>query len=229
MKLRYYSILLVFVLLCCGFGFAVRASFEPFDLDDLMNYEISVNDSYTSKLDEMNGVTVPSDPAAIAGSSDLVVRARFDGSRQVSPDALYSDVEIEEVYKGDEAMAGQTICVVEAMNVVPTTKFLSSDRTYLPLQAGDEYLLLLKKVEFHPSRKLTDEQERQYYPTTQSQKSAYRITADRQTTLFDDPSVLQVPLRDTVGLDLAASSQYTLDAYYQAREVLFQTYGVEVS
>lgn len=225
MKFRYYGFWLLPVLACAVFALTVRFSFTD-QSDQIQNFLIDAGSSFHDSKDILASGEGPAEPGQVVGAAKLVIRARFDGTRRVTGEGLYSMVTVEQVLKGDEKLEGKQICIVEEMSVFTTTRFLNIHAPYLPMWAGEEYLLLLDPVQFYPERKLTELQKIQYYPSTQSALSSFRIRKEKSMETFGE-DVLMVPLIELKERDLATDEKENLDLYYRFRDALFQKYGID--
>lgn len=223
MKAKYYTIPIAVFVLCSIVAMVVRFTVSNKD-SNIMEYMISLSGSFDEIKGSDNDATLPSTVNEIDDMAELVVRAKFERDRIVSEKGLYSKVIIQEVYKGNQDLTGKQLYIVEEMSVFPETKYLNLHGMYVPLQEGDEYLLLLKKVNFRAERNLTEMQKYEYYPVTQSQLSAYRITKEKQETAFTEED--QITLNQMDGLDVATRKQSDLTLYYQFRDEMFQKYNI---
>lgn len=183
MKLKYYSIPLAVVLLCVAFAVAVRFSYTNVG-DKIYDYSY-VSGGNLTDLFKTNKITSSSD---LIAQSDIIVKAKYTGDRKVTSDAFYSTVKVSKVYKGNQAIKGANLCVIEPMAVFTKNKYVNASPSpfLVPLQAGDEYILLLKQMQFDPKRKLDDFQKSQYYPVTKGAFGCYRFSNRNQSQIMDE-------------------------------------------
>lgn len=220
MKLRYYSIPLAVVALCSVMALFVRFSAAP--PIDIQNCNISIQGSFTDGRIEFMDINIPTTMEGATSEAELIVRARFAGDRMVANRGLYSQVTVQEVYKGSEDLVGEQICVVEQLSVFPD--YLNTWGVSIPLQEDNDYLLFLRSVSFRPERRLTELQKREYYPVTLTPLSAFRIAKEKQTEVFPEGDL--IPLRDLSGYDLATCQEADLHYYYGFRDEQFEKYGI---
>lgn len=224
MKMRMYAIPIAVVLLCGILALLVRiTSFQS--SQNLEDRDIDFITSFGNEKSTLLGDTAYSRPSTLIEQAEVIVRAQFSGDRMVSSRGLYTEVTVKEVYKGSQNLMGKQLCVIEEMSVFPD--YLNIPNVYLPLQEGDDYLLLLEPVSFEPGRKLTELQKREYYPVSKSCLSAYRIVTEKQTKVFSENDLL--PLHKMKGLDVKTSKQSDLNLYYQFRDELFDLYSIHPS
>ncbi|WOC33375.1 MULTISPECIES: hypothetical protein [Caproicibacterium] len=220
MKKKWYLIPAALLLVCVVLAFAVRTTYTDTTAQS-GQFAYSCSTSLQPVLDSLKVQKVSDIPENLVQNADAIVRAKFDGDRTFSTNAFFSTVKVTQVYKGSQSLKGTDLRIVEAVDYFSFVKTLNAgDSFYIPLQKGDDYLLILKKVPFQSSRKLTDFQKNQYYPYTQSAFGAFRMAQDKQTKLFgkNDKRTL-----DTLqGYDVPASDQKSLDAYYQVKEKVMQ-------
>lgn len=216
MKFRYYLIPLGIILACILFAADVRSSYAD-PAVDLDSYELSV-------LQSLDTASFP-DVDTLLSQSDLVARITFDGSRTIAPDALYSNVTVSKVYRGDANLTGRQLCIVEPLYVFTATKFVNTaPHVYMPLRQGGDYLLLLKKVQFDSARILTDEQKIQYYPATQSVLSVFPVSDTQQTQVLSDGD--SVRLGDLARMDIPTKNPSELNFYNKIKSNLFNKFGI---
>lgn len=225
MKLRYYSIPLLVVLACAAVALVVRLSYTSPDRS-IYDYILNPENSFFWDKEPL----VPPDANEIINQSDMIVKAKFDGQRDFNDNGFYTTVTVSEVYQGDQTWVGKQLCVIEELAIIDFTQYLNTGgRVYLPLQEGEEYILLLKWVDFLPQRELTPRQATECYPTTQSSLSTYRLTNTVQTELFEYREDHPVTLNSMKGLDLAVNRQADLDYYYKTKNEIFEQFGIVVS
>lgn len=162
--------------------------------------------------------------------ADLIVKCRFSGSRQVTDEAFYTPVIVADVYKGDKGLKGKTLTVVETVviienyDITPNFFIISNKGFYIPLQGGNDYLLLLKKLPLNEARKPNEFLDSQYYPVSQSAFGVYRMTNIKQMKLVDTEKD-HTAFNKLSEFDLFATNQKQLDTYYQYKEQIFKTIG----
>ena len=222
MKAGWYCIPLAAILACGALALGVRFTANTQSSGNLQSCELSLTGSFDA-TNSLQG-DGPSSAEQLAQQSSLIIRAHFEGERIVTGTGLYSMVTVEEVYKGEKALKGQTLCIVEELKVFPGFINLM-ERMNLPMQENNDYLLFLNPVEFDKRRNLTELQKREYCPVTRSSLSVFRITAQKQTKLFVEDD--KVTLEQMRGLDLPATKQSDLDKYYSFRDKLFEMYQIE--
>ena len=220
MKKKWYLIPAALLLVCVVLAFAVRTTYTDTTAQS-GQFAYSCSTSLQPVLDSLKVQKVSDIPENLVQNADAIVRAKFDGDRTFSTNAFFSTVKVTQVYKGSQSLKGTDLRIVEAVDYFSFVKTLNAgDSFYIPLQKGDDYLLILKKVPFQSSRKLTDFQKNQYYPYTQSAFGAFRMAQEKQTKLFSENDKLTL---DTLqGYDVPASDQKSLDAYYQVKEKVMQ-------
>lgn len=241
MKARWYAVPFVGILVCMVASLIVRGSY--FDVTDSVGGiafslrgmgSFQQNDEWRQK---MNQPIYDVDYAIV--QAKLVVCAQFSGDRFVYQNGFYSHVTVKEVYRGDEKWLGEQICVMERMEIsIPSpqyTTYIPSicplEGPYLPLQKGDNYILLLAPYPYHEARVLTQEEQRRFYPVTCNAMSVFRLSAKRQTRVFEeyDNTVSSPPLSTFDGVDLCAATQEDLIRYYDAKDKVCQTFDIPLA
>lgn len=220
MKLKYYSIPLVAVLLCVVFAVAVRFSYTNAG-DKIYDYNF-VSGGDMTDLFKTNKITSSSD---LMAQSDVIVKAKYIGERKVTSDAFYSNVKVLNVYKGDQTIKGANLCVIEPLAVFTQNKFVNASRAFLiPLQPDGEYLLCLKHMQFDSARTLDSFQKSQYYPVTQGAFGCYRFSNKNQTKIMDDNKTYTI--NSLKGLDIFTDDRKVLNTYNQYKEQIFSRLGI---
>lgn len=223
MKRTWY--LIPAALVCAAFVLAVIVRFSYTDTvaGELSTYEYAADNSLTFEdIFEQNGITSPED---LVSRADLAAKVRFDGERTVRSDAFYSAVEVEEVYKGDPSLLGQTVIVTETVSTFQQTRFLNASaymKLWVPLEEGCEYIVLLQKIPFSPQRELNDLEQRQYYPVTNSPAGCYLVEDGKSAPLQDG---MPCTLDTLKGYPLYAFDQQQVDAYYALKETVLPLLG----
>lgn len=225
MKKRWYFIPVALLCVCVVLAFAVRTTYTDTSAQS-GQFDYMCSTTLQPALDTLKVKKASDMPEKLIQGADLIVQVKFDGDRIFSSNAFFSTVKITRVYKGLQSFQGTDLRIVEAVNYTSFAKSLTVGNSfYIPLQKGDEYLLLLKKVPFQSSRKLTDFQKNQYYPYTQSAFGAFRMAQEKQTKLFSENDKLTL---DTLqGYDVPAGDKKSLDAYYQVKEKVMQLLKIQ--
>ena len=182
MKPKFYIIPAAVVAVCLVFAVIVRFSYTDAG-EKIYDYAYASDGSLTDVLKE-NKIAEPED---VIDQAELIVEAKYTGIRKVTGYAFYSQVNVTSVYKGDKALIGKEICVIEPVSIFTKTRFVNGAGHFLiPLQQGESYLLLLKHKQFDPRRELNDFQKLQYYPITQGAFGCYRLSDENRTKLIDN-------------------------------------------
>lgn len=218
MKLKMYYVPAAIVLICLILAGVVRFSYTDAG-DKIYDYQFSAGDILPDYL-KKNQISSPQD---IINQADIIVKAKYSGNRKITTDVFYSRVTVLQVYKGEQSLTKKDLCVIETVHVFPKTMFMPSSGFLVPLQSGDEYIFLLKKMQFDPSRNLNVFQNSQYYPVTQGAFGYYRISSGKQTQIMDEEQKYTV--NRLKGIDIFATNQQVLDTYYQYKEQILKTIG----
>lgn len=209
MRPRFYAIPAAIVAVCIVFAVVVRFSYTDAG-EKVYDYEYTSDGSLTDMLKENKIAS----PEGAVDQAELIVEAKYTGSRRVTGCAFYSQVNVSHVYKGEKALAGKEICVIEPEVIFTKTRYVNAGGSFLiPLQPGENYLLLLKHKQFDPQRKLDDFQKSQYYPVTQGAFGCYRLSAEDQTEPMDDKKTYTI--NSLKGFDIFTNDRKTLDTYNQ--------------
>lgn len=225
MKRRWYFLPLAILLVCVVAAFAVRGTYTDISGDiDSCTYAASYD--FTKAVETLGESDFSKVPQALYDGTDIVVEGTCTG-RSITPNAWFESFSVEKVHKGDASLSGQTLQILEELTLFVNVKNINTMMSaYLPLQEGERYLLLLKKVEFLPERHLTAFQESQYYPYTESALAALHITPERQEKTFDISA--RWKLGDFAGCDVPAGNATVLEQYEGVRSALFSMCGVTV-
>lgn len=219
MKLKMYLIPFSLILVCIIFAAITRFSYTDAG-DAVYNYEYNANDVMSDLLKE-NKISTPVD---IINQADIIVKAKYNGERKILADAFFSKVSVSKVYKGNKALLNQELCIIEPLEVFTKTQYINTGGHFtIPLQKGDEYILLLKPKEFDKSRKLNDFEKSQYYPVTQGAFGCYRVSGKRQTECIDKNK--KYTINTLQGMDIYAADRQVLDTYYDYKEQIFKAIG----
>lgn len=220
MKLKMYLIPFSLILVCIIFAAITRFSYTDAG-DAVYNYEYNANDVMSDLLKE-NKISSPAD---IIDQADIIVKAKYNGKRKIIPDAFFSEVSVSQIYKGNKALLNEELCIIEPLEVFTKKQYINARGHFtIPLQKGDEYVLLLNHKEFDKSRKLNDFEKSQYYPVTQGAFGCYRISRKRQTECLDKSK--KYTINDLLGMDIYATDSQVLDNYYDYKEQIFKSIGV---
>ena len=158
--------------------------------------------------------------------AELIVRVKYHGQRDITKTAFYSEVEVEDVLKGDSSLVGSNLCIIESdMNIFTQTKFINACKGWIPLQDGQEYIMLLHRPIFDERRKLNELQKKEYFPITVSPLSCYLLGSQKQTKLIDS-SENKYTINTLKGYDVYATTQQELDTYYQWRDEIFDELNI---
>lgn len=99
--------------------------------------------------------------------STHIVKVKFNGNRRIVKGAILNEVDVEERYKGE---CPDKIYVYEnmsIMNPVEGVGSITTNKGYLPMIKGKEYLLYLKKQDFMKDYKFMDNQDSSYFITNE--------------------------------------------------------------
>lgn len=220
MKLKFYSIPAAIIAVCLIFAAVVRFSYTDAG-DKIYDYDF-VSGGDLAALFKDNQISSPSD---LVKQADIIVKAKCTGERKVTASAFYTTVKVSKVYVGDRTINGTNLCIIEPMAVFADRKFINASKPFLiPLQPGQEYLLLLKHMQFDPQRKLNNFQESQYYPVTESAFGYYRISNKNQKEPMNENKTYTInSLKD---FDIFTSIQKDLDTYNEYKAQIFSRFGV---
>lgn len=216
MKIKSFLLLSLAILSSIIFAFVVRSNYTNKSAE-IYNYEISPG-SFQSNEKNGNSYTEKD----ILDKSELIVEATFRGERKIAYTGFYSNVTIQNVYKGNKDFIGKSIYIVEPLRIFTWTKFINtSAKLYLPLQNNKAYLLFLKKVQFSPERNQNQMQQIEYYLTTEDLLSSYKITSNKQTQLLEDGKLYS--LNTLNDFEIPAYNSSDLNLYYQTKNQLFNS------
>lgn len=225
MKKRWYFIPVALLLVCVVLAFAVRTTYTDTSAQ-CGQFDYGCSTTLQPALDTLKVKKASDMPEKLIQGADLIVQAKFDGDRIFSSNAFFSTVKITRIYKGSQSFQGTELRIVETVDYTSFMKFLSAGNGfYIPLQKGDEYLLILKKVPFQSARKLTAFQKNQYYSYTQSAFGAFRMAKEKQTKIFKEDEKLTLNMLK--GYDIPAVDQNTLATYYQVKEKVMQLLKIQ--
>lgn len=220
MKLKFYAIPAAIVAVCLVFAVIVRFSYTDGGAK-VYDYAYT-SDGVLSDMLKGNKITAPDD---IISQAELIAEAKYTGNRKITGSAFYSQVNVTRVFKGDKTLVGKEICVIEPVSTFTKTKFVNgAGRFLIPLQKGENYLLLLKHKKFDPRRTLDDFQQSQYYPVTQGAFGCYRLFAKNQTELMDSNKTYTI--NSLKGFDIFTGDRKTLNTYYKYKSRIFQCLGI---
>jgi hypothetical protein len=231
MKRWLYLIPLFLIIVCFGISIKTRASYQSGLQERILNYDYQANDKLEDVFNKSNiNISAFHSSADLIQQADLIVKCRFSGNRQVTDEAFYTSIFVTDVYKGDKERKGKTLTVIETVYIIenyhitPNLFSISNHRFYIPLQNGNDYLLLLKKLPLNEARKPNEFLDSQYYPVSQSAFGVYRMSNIKQTKLVD-PEKNHTPFNKLSEFDLFATNQKQLDTYYQYKQQIFKTIG----
>ncbi|WP_444643178.1 hypothetical protein ACRQU7_01420 [Caproiciproducens sp. R1] len=228
MKKRWYCIPAVLALVCLVLAGVVRVSYQNAG-ESIYNYGFETGNTFDVVFQEFSVTDVNQMPDKLIENSDIIIRAKYSGNRFVTGEGFYSPVTVEEVYKGDSEFNGKQLYILEAVDTYTYTRYVNTiSKAYLPLQKNSEYVLLLKKVQFDPERKLTDFENSQYYPITQTAAGAYRLSNQKQTKVF---SWAKNPesMNSLAGYDIPVEDKKQLDIYYQLKSGVLGELGIPLT
>lgn len=220
MKRKYYLIPLFFVVSCFVVAGIVRFSYRNNLMNQIQNYTYMAGNDSLNFLDDY-GFKSSKD---IMDGSDLIIQGICSGKQQVTDDALYTQIKIEKVYKGDSSFLGRTITVVQEMTVIQNdqaaTYINAGLNCMIPIQEKSEYLLLLKHIPQDSAKKVDLQQ---YYITTRSAFGMYKYSSQRQNNVVDAENhpLKMNELRD---IDIYAITKQQLDRYYEYKAKIFQEF-----
>ncbi len=221
MKLKFYAIPAAIVAACLVFAVIVRFSYT--DAGAKVYDYAYTSDGVLSDMLKENKITAPED---VINQAELIAEAQYTGNRKITGSAFYSQITVTRVYKGDKTLAGKEICVIEPVSTFTKTKFVNgAGRFLIPLQKGENYLLLLKHKQFDPRRNLDDFQKSQYYPVTQGAFGCYRLSSQNQTEIIDSNKAYTI--NSLRGFDIFTSDRKTLDIYNEYKVQIFRHFGIK--
>lgn len=221
MKPKFYAIPAAIIAVCLVLAVVVRFSYTDVG-GKIYDYQY-VASGVLADLLKAEKITSPQD---VINQADIIVKAKYSGERKITSTAFYSQVKISQVYKGNKSLTGKELCVIETMSTLMQTRYVNAGGHFaIPLQPGEEYVLLLKPKQFDPHRKLDDFQKTQYYPVTQGAFGCYRISDKRQTVIMKDEQNKIYTINNLKGMDVYATDRQTLDTYYQYMDRIFDTIG----
>lgn len=220
MKLKFYAIPVAIVAACLVFAVIVRFSYTDVGTK-VYDY------SYTSGgvLSDMLKESKINAPEDVINQAELIAEVKYTGNRKITGSAFYSQITVTRVYKGDKTLAGKEICIIEPVSTFTKTKYVNgADRFLIPLQKGENYLLLLKHKQFDPRRKLDDFQKSQYYPVTQGAFGCYPLSSQYQTEIIDNNKTYTI--NSLKGFDIFTSDRKTRDIYNQYKAQIFKHFSI---
>jgi hypothetical protein len=221
MKKRWYFIPAFLFIICFLSAMIIRPSFQH-DESEINNYGFETVNSLSTVSQEFQTKDAQKIAQRLTAGSDLIVKGVYDGNRIITAKGFYTPVKITQVLKGNRTQVGQRINLLEEEEIFTYTKYINTcGRAYIPMQQGQEYLLLLKKVEFDSKRQLTSFEKSQYYPITQTAVGAYRISERKQMRVFDWDKKHE-SLNSLAGYDLPVQDSKELDFYYNIKDSVFQ-------
>lgn len=219
MKLKMYLIPLSFVLACMIFAGITRLTHTDIG-NGVYDYPY-VADAKLAEVFTENKISSSKD---IIKQADIIVKAKYSGDRVITSDAFYSKITVSHVYQGDKSIENTDIYIIEMAATFQDTKFVNASTTFLiPLQVGDEYILLLRHKKFDSDRNLNEFQRVQYYPVTGGAFGCYRISDKQQTEIMSVRK--KYTLNSLKGMDIFTTDQGVLDTYLQYKKEIFKTIG----
>jgi hypothetical protein len=210
MKEKMYFIPLGLVIFCIIVATVVRFSYTNCG-NEIYTYTFAATIPSTNKILSKNNITTVDD---LINQSDIIVKCKYSGYRQITSDAFYSEVLISDVYKGDKSLIGKNINIIENVYTFPENRYLNSIDGYIPLQVNVEYLLILKHAQFDKLRHLSDFENKEYYVLTNSPFGSYRVT-QTQSGLVN--SNINMTLKTIKDLDIVTNDKKVLDIYNSYR------------
>ncbi len=221
MKLKFYAIPAAIVAACLVFAVIVRFSYT--DAGSKVYDYAYTSGGVLSDMLKKEKITAPED---VINQAELIAEAKYTENRKITGAAFYSQVTVTRVYKGDKTLVGKQVCIIEPVSTFTKTKYVNgADRFLIPLQKGENYLLLLKHKQFDPRRNLDDFQKSQYYPVTQGAFGCYRLTSQNQTEIINSNKTYTINLLKS--FDIFTSDRKTLDIYNQYKEQMFRHFGIK--
>jgi hypothetical protein len=227
MKKGYYIIPAVLVIFCLLTAMTTRVSYRNDLMKRIQNYNYQSNDELQNVFDSKKFHS----PDDLIQQADAIIKCQFSGNRQITDEAFYTPVLVSDVYKGNSELKGKTLTIVETINVIENYKItpnyflLTTQGFYIPLQKGEDYILLIKKLPLNKARKSGTFLDSQYYPVSESAFGVYRISDIKQTKLINIEKD-NIPFSQLSGFDLFASEQEQLDTYYQYKQQIFKAIGI---
>lgn len=226
MKKRWYLVPTVIFIVCLIFARVVRTSYRDAGKADIYNYKFETGNTFNQTYQTLHTNDLNLIPQKLIDGSDIIVKGTYFGDRKVTWHGFYTPVKISKVYKGNSSYLGKQIYVLEDESAFTYTRYINTGSSaYLPLQKGDSYILLLKKVQFDASRKLDKFEESQYYPITHTAAGAYRLSNKKQTKVFCWNKKPE-SLNSLKGYDLPVEEKKQLDIYYQLKTSVFKKIGI---
>lgn len=221
MKLKFYAIPAAIVAACLVFAVIVRFSYTDVG-SKVYDYTYTSGGVLSDMLKEEK-INAPED---VINQAELIAEVKYTGNRKITEAAFYSQVTITRMNKGDKALAGKEICVIEPVSTFIKTKFVNgAGRFLIPLQKGKNYLLLLKHKQFDPKRNLDDFQRSQYYPVTQGAFGCYQLSSQNQTEIIDNNKTYTI--NSLKGFDIFATDRNTLNIYNQYKTQIFKHFSIK--
>lgn len=220
MGYRLSSILVVLGMLAAMF---IRFSFTNVG-DQIYDYEFGggITSSVMKESFAEFHITKPEDMVA---NADTILKVKYGGHRQVTELAFYSQVTVLEVYKGDKALNGKEINVMEDISTFVSNKYVNSVAALTVMQPENEYLLLLKKPQFDETRKLTEYQQNLFYIYPKYSLGCFPIMDQKQTKLYPIDDGTQT-LNNRKEFEVYIVDQEGLDLYYQYKDTIFKLLSV---
>lgn len=230
MKKRWYGIPAVLVVFLLIFAVVIRMGYT--------DSEGTIGNYYFNAVNEQFGEDIKDAgqrAESLLSEAELVVRVHPTGERTVASREFYTTIQVDQVYKGDVNLRGKSLYFINELAVQDTvdTPVIVSMNCALPMQKDAPYILLLKKMRFHPQRKVQDWQKNQYYAVTNSVESIFRISNQKQTKVFPDfenqeSGKLLYTLDDMKTYDCPAKDEKQLKLFYALRDSVFQKIGLHV-
>ncbi len=220
MKKRWYCIPAALTLVCLILAVTIRSSYQNAG-EDIYNYGFETENTFAAVFQEFSVSDVNQIPGKLIENSDLIVKVKYSGNRLVTGEGFYSPVNVEKVYKGNSNFNGKQLYILEDMSTFTYTRYVNTvSKAYLPLQRNNEYVLLLKKVQFDSGRTLNDFESSQYYPITQTAAGAYRLSSQKQTKVFSWDKKPE-SMNSLIGYDVPVEEKKQLDIYYELKNQVF--------
>lgn len=183
MNKKFYLIPLFFVVAVFAAALIVRASYTN-NAADFYNYPYSsvyfANESKQNLLKDY-GYKSFSD---IIDKSELIVKCKMQPGRIITVGEFYTPVKVLDVYKGNKKLRGRQLQIIEYITKQVMYNELNADYGYVPLYAGNDYILCLTKRKWSRDKILSGYENSEYYVTTLSAFGMFRTVNKKQTRLF---------------------------------------------
>lgn len=224
MNKKFYLIPLFIIIFVFTAAFIVRGSYTN---NGKKFYTYPYNSVYMQNepkenLLKENGYSSYSD---ILKKSELIVKCTAQAGRTITVSAFYTPIKVLTVYKGSHALAGRQLILIENVTKQSNYNELNADFGYLPLYAGNEYVLCLTKKKWNRYKIPSAYEASEYYVTSVSAFGVFRTGNEKQTKLFPYPAK-GTTIDNLKGNDIMTDGKNVLKQYYALKDLLFSTYKI---